>query len=148
MSFTEAECDAMDAHRERCKDEEHETRCRLNVKAPSGVLIGCARDRGHEGPCVTRSGIRAYDSYPNPRVSALLASLTTFEPSDFAALALAAADQAGASVQEQSKIASALSKHMSDEDYQAHFGEPRRIEPNYDRETAREQYERAAAGRR
>jgi hypothetical protein len=58
MAFTERECDAMDAHCERIKDEEHETRCRLNIKAPSGVLIGCYLDAGHAGPCMTRSGIR------------------------------------------------------------------------------------------
>jgi len=54
MSFSERECDAMDAHRDRCKEDERETRCSLSVN--TGILIGCIRDAGHDGLCRTRGG--------------------------------------------------------------------------------------------
>lgn len=57
--ISERDCDAMDAHRERTKDLDCETRCRHNVTAPSGVLIGCARSIGHTGACRTASGFEA-----------------------------------------------------------------------------------------
>jgi hypothetical protein len=40
VSFSERDCDAMDHARDQAKERDHETRCRLNVKAPSGVLLG------------------------------------------------------------------------------------------------------------
>ena len=74
--FSERDCDAMDHARDLQKEREHETRCSLAVRAPSGVLIGCARDKGHEGACVTRTGITAIPVI-DPATSTLIELLTT-----------------------------------------------------------------------
>lgn len=107
--------------------------------------------------------------YPNPRVRALLdaAAGWKFTTSDFAALCLAAADQAGATAEQQQKIAELLGlcpdcraefddlaecacpDNESESAYLARTGEPRGAgRPNYEAETDRERYERAAQERR
>lgn len=77
MSFTERECSAMDHAWSEHKDRED--RCRLNVTAPSGVLIGCARDKGHDGPCRTRGGIETIPVV-DARIEQLARALVALAP--------------------------------------------------------------------
>jgi hypothetical protein len=64
--------------------------------------------------------------YPNPRVRALLdaAAARQFSVADFAALCLAAADQAGATVEQQQKIADLLPgcPHEDCDEFAGHRG--------------------------
>ena len=53
--MTELDAAAADHAHEQHRDREG--RCRKNVRAPSGVLIGCALDGGHGGDCQSRGGV-------------------------------------------------------------------------------------------